>query len=40
MERRLSDPVFAEAMRYVESADPFGPGRGQAQSHDQDRARA
>jgi PhnB protein len=29
MQRRLTDPVFAEAMRYVESADPFGPGQGQ-----------
>jgi uncharacterized glyoxalase superfamily protein PhnB len=26
MERRLSDPVFTEAMRYVQSADFFGPG--------------
>jgi hypothetical protein len=31
MQRRLTDPVFSEAMRYVESADPFGPGRGQGQ---------
>jgi len=29
MQRRLTDPVFTEAMRYVESADPFGPGQGQ-----------
>ena len=25
MERRLSDPAFTEAMRYVQSADFFGP---------------
>jgi PhnB protein len=35
MERRLGDPVFTEAMRYVESADPFGPGRSQAQAQGQ-----
>ena len=27
MQRRLTDPVFAEAMRYVQSADFFGPAR-------------
>lgn len=26
MERRLGDPVFTEAMRYVQEADFFGPG--------------
>ncbi len=26
MERRLGDPVFIEAMRYVQDADFFGPG--------------
>ena len=26
MERRLSDPVFTKAMRYVQDADFFGPG--------------
>jgi len=26
MERRLSDPVFTEAMRYVQDANFFGPG--------------
>ena len=25
MERRLGDPVFTEAMRYVQQADFFGP---------------
>ena len=34
MQRRLSDPVFTEAMRYVESADPFGPGRAGARGRD------
>jgi PhnB protein len=28
VERRLSDPVFTEAMRYVQGADFFGPGPG------------
>ena len=40
MERRFNDPAFTEAMRYVESADPFGPGRSQAQAQTQGQGQA
>lgn len=28
MQRRLTDPAFVAAMRYVQGTDPFGPGPG------------
>jgi len=30
IQRRLTDTVLTEAMRYVESADPFGPAKARA----------